>query len=562
MKLPVLTIRNKLIGSFFILILFVSGISVFGMYAAGAINDRLLDVGASRMPKIRAISQIDSLTGRYTTSLLRHLLTTDPTMLAGVEADLAERRANLDRLKALYEPLIDAADERGLYDGFARDWDRFIATAEPILALSRQGAKAEALEQYETQAVPPRRRASVTLAKIVALNETGAAQAVSDSQETYAWTRAALIATGIGAALLAGLLAMLIVRGIATGIASVVRPMQALASGELSVAIPHRGLRTEIGAIADAVQVFKDNLLRMRALEEETAQARLAAAEQRKAAMRQMADGFEAAVGGVIAAVNRAANGLQISARTMADTASRTASQSTSVAVAAEQAASNVRTVAAAAEELGASVEEIGRQVDGSASLAQLVVAEADQTGHLVQRLSGAVARIDEVVAMISSIASQTNLLALNATIEAARVGEAGRGFAVVAAEVKELANQTARATQDISEQIGQIHGSTGQAVAAIDAITLRIKEISGVSTNIAAAVEQQGAATQEIVRNVTHSSAGTAEVTGNITDVAQASEETGAAASQVLAAASELSHQSETLSSEVERFLATVRAA
>ncbi|HJE25586.1 MAG TPA: MCP four helix bundle domain-containing protein [Methylorubrum populi] len=562
MSLPILTIRTKLASSFLVLILFIAGISIFGIHAAGSINDRLLDVGDTRMPKIRTISQIDALTGRYTTSLLRHMLTAEPKMLAGVEADLADRRTKLDRLKTLYEPLIDAPDERGLYDSFVRDWDRFIATAEPLLALSRQGAKAEALQHYETQAVPPRRRASDTLAKIVELNETNAARAVRESQGTYTWTRAALIAAGTSAAFLACLLALLIVRGVTTGIASVVRPMQALASGELGVAIPHRGLRTEIGAIADAVQVFKDGLLRMKALEEETAQARLAAAEQRKAAMRQMADGFEAAVGGVIAAVNSAASVLQGSARTMADTASRTASQSTNVAAAAEQAASNVNTVAAAAEELGASVEEIGRQVDGSASLAQQVVAEADQTGHLVQKLSGAVSRIDEIVAMISGIASQTNLLALNATIEAARAGEAGRGFAVVAAEVKELATQTARATQDISEQIGQIHGSTGQAVEAIDAITLRIKEISDVSTNIAAAVEEQGAATQEIVRNVTHASAGTTEVTGSIADVAQASEETGAAASQVLAAASELSHQSACLSSEVERFLTTVRAA
>jgi methyl-accepting chemotaxis protein len=221
-----------------------------------------------------------------------------------------------------------------------------------------------------------------------------------------------------------------------------------------------------------------------------------------------------------------------------------------------------VSTVAAAAEELGSSVQEIGRQVSGSSDLAQTAVGEADQTLQLVQALSQASARIGDMVGLISNIASQTNLLALNATIEAARAGEAGRGFAVVATEVKELASQTARATEEIGTQIGQIQGVTGQAVSAIGSMTARIREINDVATSIAAAVEQQGAATQEIVRNVAQASTGTTEVTSNMSGVARASEETGAAASQVLGAASELSRQSEYLSAEVVRFLHTVRAA
>jgi len=207
-------------------------------------------------------------------------------------------------------------------------------------------------------------------------------------------------------------------------------------------------------------------------------------------------------------------------------------------------------------------VQEIGRQVLGSAHLAQTAVGEADQTQHLVQDLSQAASRIGEVVGLISNIAGQTNLLALNATIEAARAGEAGRGFAVVAAEVKELAGQTAKATEEISHQIIQIQGATGQAVSAIDTIAARIREINGVATTIAAAVEQQGAATQEIVRNVSQAATGTDQVTSNIVGVAQASEATGAAATQVLGAASELSRQSEQLGAEVSRFLSTIRAA
>jgi len=367
----------------------------------------------------------------------------------------------------------------------------------------------------------------------------------------------------LGVALVLAIAGFVIVRWRVVGpIAGMTGVMRRLAGGDLTVQVAGANRRDEVGEMAKAVQVFKDGLIHVAALEEETALARAGAEAQRKAAMREMADNFEAAVGGIVGMVTASATELQATAQSMSGTAAETAGQSTAVAAAAEEAASNVGTVAAAAEELGSSVQEIGRQVSGSAQLAQAAVNEASQTASLVQELSGAVAKIGDVVTMITSIAGQTNLLALNATIEAARAGEAGRGFAVVAAEVKELANQTARATDEISTQIARIQGSTGQAVSAIGSITTRIQEISGVATAIAAAVEEQGAATQEIVRNVAQAALGTGEVTSNIAGVAGAAEETGAAASQVLASASELSRQSESLSTEVDRFLATVRAA
>ncbi|UYW26876.1 methyl-accepting chemotaxis protein [Methylorubrum extorquens] len=476
------------------------------------------------------------------------------------QAGMTEAREGADRLLAL----ADTPERRAANEAVRRDIESFFATLDRVYDLGLRQQGDEAFRIARDVGIPARLKLNEWMQNRSTLlaSELAAAKvkATEDADRGTSMLISFAVVGLLGAMALAG---SIVVLSITRPLGSLVGVLQRMARGEIEAEIKEAARGDEIGAVGRAVEGIKAMVARKAAEEAEVRRrADEAAAAERKRTMVELADGFEAAVGGIVGMVSASATELQATAQQMTATATETASQSTTVAAAAEEAASNVGTVAAAAEELGVSVQEIGRQVQGSSGLAQAAVGEADQTTHLVQALRTTSAQIGDMVGLISNIASQTNLLALNATIEAARAGEAGRGFAVVATEVKELASQTARATEEISGQIGEIQGVTDQVVAAIGVITSRIREINNVAAGIAAAVEQQGAATQEIVRNVAQASSGTSEVTRNISGVAQASEETGIAASQVLTSSAELSRQSEHLSAEVQRFLATVRAA
>ncbi len=362
--------------------------------------------------------------------------------------------------------------------------------------------------------------------------------------------------------LLVGAIAWLIGGSIARPVRKIGEVLLELANGNKAVDIPYAERGDEVGDNARAARTFKDNLLRMEKMEAEQKESERHAAELRKAELHKLAGDFQTAVGTVIDTVSSAATELEAAAGTLTTTARTTEELSTAVASASEQASSNVQSVASATEQLGASVGEISRQVQESTRIAGEAVQQAELTDDRITKLSVAAGRIGDVVKLITDVAEQTNLLALNATIEAARAGEAGRGFAVVAQEVKVLAAQTARATGEIGTQIVEIQTATHDSVASIKEIGSTIARISEIASAIAAAVEQQGAATQEISRSVQQAAQGTSQVANNIGEVSSGASETGSASAQVLTSARSLARESHVLKHEVEKFLTTVRAA
>jgi methyl-accepting chemotaxis protein len=429
-----------------------------------------------------------------------------------------------------------------------------------VLVLSRKNEDKEA-RVLHAKASLAGVKADETLQKDVLLNSRGADAAGLQASESFdndiKIVLSSLLLTiviGIGAA-------VFLVRGVSAGIKSIVAPMQALGNGDLTAQVPHQGEKTEIGAMAEALQVFKQALIAKKAADEAAARDADAKIERGRRVDNITRD-FESLIGEIVATVSSASTQLEASAGTLTTTAERAQQLTTTVAAASEEASTNVRSVASATEEMASSINEIGRQVQDSARMAGEAVDQARKTNDRVSELSKAAARIGDVVELINTIAGQTNLLALNATIEAARAGEAGRGFAVVASEVKALAEQTAKATGEIGQQITGIQTATQDSVNAIKEIGGTIEKLCEISSTIASAVEEQGAATQEISRNVQQAAHGTQQVSSHITDVQRGASETGSASSQVLAAAQSLSGDSNRLKLEVGKFLNSVRAA
>ncbi|MDE2375817.1 HAMP domain-containing methyl-accepting chemotaxis protein [Bradyrhizobium sp.] len=494
--------------------------NVAGAIAAGTAipADRLAFNAGTR-------AQVDVLWG-----LLKNLTADAATDQQIRQAMTGAQELYFDKFRKLADDMKKAGDE-GKYPVTAPD---YVATTNPqidsLLAVMQAASRASESHTAKLQAAAFRSMVTAII----------------------------LLLTGVGISVAT---VLLVLRRVIAPLASLSASMHRLAGGDHESVVPYIGREDEMGVMAGSVEVFRKAALEMDALRTQQLQAAQHAEAEKKAAMAELANSFEASVKGVVQGVAAAAHQMQTSANAMTRSTDETNQQSSVVAAAATQASMNVQTVAAAAEELSASIADIGRQVTQSAKIAERAADEAGRTDNLVHGLAETAQKIGDVVKLINAIAGQTNLLALNATIEAARAGEAGKGFAVVASEVKSLAAQTAKATEEIASQVGAIQTSTADAVTAIKRIAGTITEVNTIAAAVATAIEQQGAATGEIARNVQQAATGTAEVSSNIVGVTDAVVETGRVSKDVLSAAGALSQQAEQLHREVDHFLGSVRA-
>jgi methyl-accepting chemotaxis protein len=531
-----------------------------GLHTLGTTMQDIVDVRAPR--RVLALETANAINAA--TIAEKNLILLEDTAEMGemekqFHARIAEARAAADKLIAMSDaPARREINQklRDLIDAYVKVTDTTLAAA-----LKNENAKAQKISMTEGS------KARIALVQFaserVAANGREVEQAKAEALATQnATERNLLMVAGIGLTVAFGAIGLVIIYLVVRPLTAMTSTMERLASGNLEVEVVGAERKDEVGALARSLQVFKDNALETRRLTAEQEALKAKAAADQRAALDRLADSFESSVGGIVSMVASASTEMQSAAQSLSSTADSANRQAAAVSAATTQTTANVQTVATAAEELAASTGEIGRQVAHSNQIAIQAVDEARTTNSTVEGLAVAAQKIGEVIGLIQNIAAQTNLLALNATIEAARAGDAGKGFAVVASEVKTLAGQTARATEEISAQIAAIQTATGEAVGAIQRIGGTIGQLGEISAAIAAAVEQQSAATREIASNVQQAARGTEDVAANIVGVTQSSSEVGAAAQQVLGSASELSQQSERLKTEVDHFLRGVRVA
>jgi methyl-accepting chemotaxis protein len=558
------SIRAKITAVVAFLLIAMTGMGLLAVRNMRAINASTVDITTNWLPSVRVLGDLRAGVITYRNVIREHMLAETAEEKEAAEKILAGVVEDNSRIRQSYEPMITSPEERALYNEWVKQWELYKKGTEEVMALSRKTPGKFPHEAHELNTKTVNKiglDADALLKKSIELNNTGADKAGKEAADNYT-SAVEKLAAILGVAIIVGIaVGIYLVRDVSRGISSIVTPMQALGGGDLTAQIPHQGEKTEIGSMAESLQVFKQALIAKKAADEAAARDAEAKIERGRRVDGITRD-FESMIGEIVNTVSSASTQLEASAGTLTATAERAQELTTMVAAASEEASTNVQSVASATEEMASSVNEISRQVQESARMAGEAVSEARKTNDRVSELSKAAARIGDVVELINNIAGQTNLLALNATIEAARAGDAGRGFAVVASEVKALAEQTAKATGEIGQQINGIQSATQDSVSAIKEISGTIEKLSEISSAIAAAVEEQGAATQEISRNVQQAAQGTQQVTSNITDVQRGAGETGMASSQVLSAAQSLSGDSNRLKLEVGKFLSSVRAA
>ena len=562
LRISNLAIRTKILLSFVTVLILLGGLGLNALQRSSVMDSAIQNITGDYALAVVYLDDMRVSLSDYRGNIARELLQgDDKTALQNTASVLTGLVKIYDENDAKYAPTVDPGTEATLYVEVKASWSAYLAMSRHFHELLAVDKAMEAKTYFFSDLAPAGARTEAAVHANMAYNIAAMNRLTREVDESYATGRLYIIGFMIIAAIMAILAGQFLVRSIAVPVHSMTEVMRRLAARDMTVELPAQGRSDEIGKMAQAVQVFKDSMIAADRLAGEK-EAENEAKQRRATQLNQVVAGFEATAREMAGLLSSGATELEATARAMTGSADRTNQQASAVAAAAEQAGAGAQTVAAATEELTASINEISRQVAQSAKMAGLAVKDAQRTNTIVSALSEGADKIGNVVGLITDIAGQTNLLALNATIEAARAGDAGKGFAVVASEVKSLASQTGRATEEIGAQISQIQAATREAVAAIRGIATSIEEVSSIATSIASAVEEQGAATADIARTVHQTATAAQDVTINIGGVGQSANDSSAAASQVLSAAGELSKQAERLSSEVNTFVAGVRAA
>lgn len=539
------------------------GVAAVGLYGLKLSNGDIGEIYQSRLLPVSLLGEINDLIHDSNAQLTLGVIARfSPKFMKKYTDRVEANLARIDNLVQKYDRLISDEDRKLL-----KEWD---TERKILIAKGIQPAVAALIKQEFNDAEDTIlgfghkhfEKLQQIYARIIS-SQLKNAQASNDAASQRYGTIRTLTLTMVALALIfCAAMAIYVKRAITGPLSVVTKAIKALASGDSTITIPYQNRCDEVGDNACAAETFKDFMIRTHELEEQMEASKVKAEAERKQAMNELANRFDETVGGIVASVSDAANELERAAELLSSNSQQTTHQSTVVAAASEQATANVRTIAASAEELTGSVREIGRQVEQSAIIAAKAVEQASLTNEQVSGLAAGAQKIGAIVDLINDIASKTNLLALNATIEAARAGESGRGFAVVASEVKGLAEQTSKATAEITAHIDMVQNSTDQSATAILDIGKTIDEINKIAVGITTAVEQQGSATDEIANNIEQTAEGTSEVMRNITSVSEMAKASNVSAQQVLSSASKLSKEADRMHSEVKQFLATVRAA